>query len=326
MLLYYFLIISLPLAEQWFFAYRVAGLPVDKYLGALVMMYAIFYLISRNIVPRFFASAQSRAYLVFYAIACFSWLTARQSDASNDMIIVYTAHLLFMFTTLALLDSTRKVRISLIMGVVALGVVSQYVLREWRYGLMQYGVVYRPGTVGGGPDVFSASALVFLPVAYFFLKIVRSRWEKILLVGCLGLGVVAVMVAASRGALLGLAATVLVSVARSRRPVRNFIVLTAVLSVTMVAFPNSPLWRALHPGHGDIESTELHKTVWKAGIRMIKRHPLTGVGLGNFKTVVNDYSDRHVNLIAHNTYIEMGAEMGFPGLLAYIALLFFTFR
>jgi len=51
-------------------------------------------------------------------------------------------------------------------------------------------------------------------------------------------------------------------------------------------------------------------------------HPLTGVGAGNFGLLT---AGREDFVVAHNTYIEMAAELGFPGLFAFVAVLGTTF-
>jgi len=50
---------------------------------------------------------------------------------------------------------------------------------------------------------------------------------------------------------------------------------------------------------------------------------LTGVGLGNFRAVALDYqqANEQVQLVAHNSYIEIAAEMGLPALLVFVMLL-----
>ena len=51
-------------------------------------------------------------------------------------------------------------------------------------------------------------------------------------------------------------------------------------------------------------------------------HPLTGVGAGNFGLLT---AGREDFAVAHNTYIEVAAELGFPGLFAFLAVLGTTF-
>jgi hypothetical protein len=67
---------------------------------------------------------------------------------------------------------------------------------------------------------------------------------------------------------------------------------------------------------------------WKAGLRMIAAHPLDGVGIGNFKVLMPRYVDSDVknDTIAHNSYLEVAAEMGIPQLLIFLGIMFFSGR
>ena len=63
---------------------------------------------------------------------------------------------------------------------------------------------------------------------------------------------------------------------------------------------------------------------------MIAAHPILGVGLGNFKPLMLGYLPQGVSMaepsIAHNTYIEFAAELGLPGLLLFLCILYFCYR
>ena len=62
---------------------------------------------------------------------------------------------------------------------------------------------------------------------------------------------------------------------------------------------------------------------WLAGLRMFQAHPLLGVGAGNYDTAYPFYGDvRWPEGLgqAHNYYINVAAETGIIGLLAFLAL------
>ena len=68
---------------------------------------------------------------------------------------------------------------------------------------------------------------------------------------------------------------------------------------------------------------------WQAAIRMAEDAPLFGVGLGNYEIVYDDY--RLVNWEeplghAHNLYLNLLAETGVIGLIAYLAFWVIVFR
>jgi O-antigen ligase len=61
---------------------------------------------------------------------------------------------------------------------------------------------------------------------------------------------------------------------------------------------------------------------------MLSENPIRGVGVGNFGEYLSSYGAAEAASfhVPHNTYLSIGAEMGFPGLLAFIAMLFFSLR
>ena len=73
--------------------------------------------------------------------------------------------------------------------------------------------------------------------------------------------------------------------------------------------------------------------IWKLGLRMVRAHPLEGVGVGQFPEVSADYALQPGTLeradlvfssapkVTHNTYLEIMSEDGIPGFLLFLALL-----
>jgi O-antigen ligase len=102
----------------------------------------------------------------------------------------------------------------------------------------------------------------------------------------------------------------------------------AVAFVVLAMMPQSPVDRMLHPVAGDVESANIRLQLWDAGLEMVRQHPVVGVGLGNFKPSVSRFFPVNADteaLLAHNTYMESLAEMGVPGLLAFLAIFGTTF-
>jgi O-antigen ligase len=66
-------------------------------------------------------------------------------------------------------------------------------------------------------------------------------------------------------------------------------------------------------------------SLWGAAIRMIEDEPLTGIGAGEFDYHYREYTpswlDRFPRGQAHNGWLQMGAQAGLPGILAFTAWL-----
>ncbi len=61
--------------------------------------------------------------------------------------------------------------------------------------------------------------------------------------------------------------------------------------------------------------------IWKDSVRSIIKHPLFGVGMGNFPVVVGeDLAKAKAGSSAHNLYLHIAAEIGIPALLATLYL------
>jgi O-antigen ligase len=192
----------------------------------------------------------------------------------------------------------------------------------------------------GDSNYFATSAVLALPFAFLMVLHCKKRWERLCYGACFALSLIGVTLCQSRGATLALGAAFLYLVVRSRRRVRNLILIGGLVVPLMVFSPTSPLQRFLHPGDDEKESNQAHILAWKAGLRMVVAHPVTGVGLGLFKFSIRRYMDdedelkrealwRHgvsATTIAHNTYLEVAAELGFPTLVIFASILFFVYR
>jgi O-antigen ligase len=181
--------------------------------------------------------------------------------------------------------------------------------------------------VGDG-NYFTTSAVLCLPFALLAVLHCKKRWKRLIYAGFLGVSLLGVTVCASRGGFLALTAALLFLVARSPHRVRNLVLISVVLLPLALFLPTSPLRRLLRPSRIDASNSHSRIMAWKAGMRMIADHPVLGVGLGRFKPLMPQYADKGTttDTIAHNTYIEVAAELGLPSLLVFLAIPFFSYR
>jgi O-antigen ligase len=329
LLIYFFVIMGMPfLRHQFWNAEFGPGLTVTKLAGAICLIYALVYMARRHGIPRYFVTPQSVLMILFFGFAAFSWVSTGWKATTLDLInpiYMYFSTLVFFFITMTIIDSVKRLYWSCMVAVGSVAFASLYMLREWQRGITAYGEGYRPGWVVGDANYFTVAALAVLPIAFELVLVAPSKLQKLYAVGCTLLIFAAVTLGASRGGFLGIVLMVFYLIARSRKPARNLAVVIIVTIPFMVFAPNSPINRFFHPAGGDKESVNKHLIGWEAGLNMIKKHPITGVGFGNYKAEVTRYDksgevrlDPHV---AHNAYLEIAAEMGLPAILVYWSFL-----
>jgi len=69
--------------------------------------------------------------------------------------------------------------------------------------------------------------------------------------------------------------------------------------------------------------------LWKGALRMFKDHPIFGVGFGAFHLLSLEYlagEGFRIKKVAHNIYMQILAEMGVIGIVAFLSILVLAFR
>jgi len=326
-IIFYIMILSLPFVSHPLFGKTIGPLTVEKYIGALCLLYAALHVAVRRRLPPLFSTPQARAFLIFFALATASWLTLGRSPSATTMLAIYGSHLLFLVTTVSIVDSLPRLRWTLLAAVAAMGFVSLYVLRDWQLGSAVYGLSYRPGYVAGDANFFTASVLLCLPVTLVLLWREKNMPVRIFCLVCLVVTLGAITLAASRGGFLGLLVAMTWLLWHSRNRMRNLLLVGLCMGLFLAVSPLSPIERFLHPDNSDTSSVRIHLELWQAGMKIVRDHPLTGIGVGQFKSAVGAYSSvKDLSRLAHNTYLEIAAEMGIPGLILFLATFWFSFR
>ncbi|MFI5072864.1 MAG: O-antigen ligase family protein [Terriglobales bacterium] len=298
-----------------------------KGIGLLCAVYAIFRLASQNRVPRYFGTLRAKLFMVLFTWAMISYAFAGSMRSwASDPAFSYFSFFVLFFITIAVVDTPKRIWWSLMSALAGVAFGALYMLREFQ----KYHSIYqdlRPGAVVGDPNYYTLAALLILPVAYFWLRGLREQFFRLSVIGMFILVSTAIALASSRGGLVGLIAGVGYLVWNSPKRMRNLALLFVLLAVPMAVVPRSPLKRLLHPTSGDQVGAQTREEAWRAGLKMVEAKPLTGIGLGLFKPMLDQYSgDPNFHQIAHNSYLEFAAELGIPALILFLWILWETFR
>jgi putative inorganic carbon (HCO3(-)) transporter len=331
MIIFYFLILVLPLTQHHLWAQFVGDITGIKYIGFACLPYAVLRLVGRRQAPSFFETWQGRLFVALCLLSTLSYLTMGTGKWYVSHWLTYVSLLILFFITLVLVDTLDRLRWVLLTASASLAVASLYVLRDWQTYHNMY-KDYRPGWVVGDPNYFTVNVLLFLPTTFLMIQKSTRRWERWFCLGCFVITLFGVMVSASRGGFLGILAGSLYLILRNKRRIRNVALIGISLAMVVLASPVSPLQRFRNPSQGDKQSADTHIALMYGGIRMMLAHPLFGVGIDNFKrnsrffvTAGEAAQMDNQSRVAHNSYVEIGAEMGIPGLLLFAGMLFSSF-
>lgn len=323
MILYYILVVMAPMPNHPLFDISFAGLSVMKWLGLCCCGYAIVRLMRCKRMPAFLKASEFNWFVVLSALATVSYFTLSKPETLTfSPMAMYFNYLLLLVTTLAVINNFERLRYALLASVAGAAIASLYVIREY-----QASGNMRPGYIAGDSNYFATCTVLVIPAAVYFAKMKGSRWQRWLCMVSLLLIVIAFTLASSRGGLIGLIVAMGYMVLRSGKSRKSALALAALILPLLFLAPSSPLARMLHPSYGDYLGSQIRHDFWIVGLDMIRKHWLTGVGLGNFTafsyTMTQGLGQRHG--MACNTFLELAAELGIPGLIAYCAILFGAF-
>jgi len=326
---YYFLILGMPLSQHHFWAHFAGDFTGIKYVGMACLPYAMVHLSMRGSAPPLFETWQARLFLGLFFVFTVSYVTSPQRGSwVASHWLTDLSFLMLFFITVAIVDSLERLRWVLLTATSSIALASLYVLRDWQLYHSMY-IDYRPGFVVGDPNYFTVNVLLFIPSTFLLAMEPRPRWQRWYCALCFVVTLFGVWVCASRGGFLGIVLSSLWLIVRSKRRARN-LTLVAIAFVAVSLFsPVSPIARFRNPSRGDEQSADTHVALMRGGVRMMLAHPLLGVGLDNFKFNIADFVTPEeakgmdqLRRIAHNSYVEIGAEEGLPGLLLFVGMQF----
>jgi len=218
-------------------------------------------------------------------------------------------------------------------------------------GVMYTGFVLWKGTPGGGGagrmsgfmyyDANDVGMLLVgtLPLIVFMIRSrLASTTGRIAAIVAAALFLITFLGASSRGGFLGLIAVTLYMVWGLRTiPVRVRVSAVGVLAIGMAVFASDDFWTRMATLTNPSEdynwvggSSAGRMEVWKRGVGYMLSNPIFGVGADAFYTAegTSELAQERLAMgmgmkwsAPHNSFVQIGAELGIPGLIAFLMLL-----
>lgn len=328
MIFLYFLLLGMTFYKHRLLDAGEGMFTAVKAAGLAGLFCAMAYTAKRG-VPDYLGTRQAKLFFAMVVMAVLSFLHYGRPPQLEigSPVVIYGSMVVFFLVIVTLVDTPTKLLRCLLTAMASIAFASLYLLREYQVYHSQFANYRPPGKVVGDANYYSLAAMLALPIGFsWFMAEKRKlyRWLLFIFMVPTSLGIA---VSGSRGGVLALATFVAFTILHSRRPIRNAVVLGVLLLPPMLLIPRNPIVRLLKPDLGDNLGKEARIVTWKAGLRMVEDYPIGGIGLGEFKPMMGRYTgNRSMTKLAHNTYLELAAEMGIACLFLYLWMLLETYR
>jgi O-antigen ligase len=187
------------------------------------------------------------------------------------------------------------------------------------------------GPVGGifsNPNDLAMNMVTFLPVAVVFATFRRySTAARLAAAGIAALMLATIVFTKSRGGMIGLAAMIVTLILLGQKIRRGYGITVIIALLAATPFMPASFWARMASITNDqLDKTqftgtrETRRNLMIAGIDTFLERPFTGVGAGQFQNYNPPWRKEQWNE-THNAVIQVAAEMGALGLVAFVFLI-----
>lgn len=256
--------------------------------------------------------------LVLLLTALLSIPGAYNPRESWDAFVEFLKVVLIFIVMVNVVRSGMRLRLLLWVAVAVSIVLSVGALSNYRSGTYALVEGRAGGVIGGmfgNPNYMALQLVTIIPIVAALLLAAKGGVKKLIYGACLILMVGGCVVTFSRGGLIGLFATAAVltwKIGRSQR-------VAGLIAVVLMVVASIALLLGGRLGLGDASAIERQAVLFRS-IRVALRHPLLGIGMNNFHIV----SIRE--LVSHNAYTQVAAELGLVAAAAYIMFMLSPFK
>ena len=289
------------------------------YLVLIAYLYNIF--LSRKI--KIFRIGQEWAFLAILCAIALSSIYAINREVLFGRAFTLLQLLIMYYIIVHLVNDEEKLRnflwIILLTTVLSAGV---SLFQRFQAGGM------RVTGLGRNPNYTSATLILGMGVAGVLFKRARHVFLKYVIILFGGLLMMSFLFTYSRGGLLAFASGIMYVLLYQKNKGKALLVSGILLVIIYIFMPAGFKDRIAGKGEARYSSENRIEQV-RAGLMMIKDHPWFGVGFINFEENYASYVTpvySHEFRGVHNTYVQLAADLGLPGLIFFLWVFFNSWR
>lgn len=187
-------------------------------------------------------------------------------------------------------------------------------------------ITTRVFSVFGNPNILAEYLIMAIPVSVALFWGSRRLIKKLIFLLTSMILAGTLVLTLSRGGWLGFAFGIFVFILLVEK--RLFLLCIPVGVLSLFVLPQSIINRILTIGSLTDSSNAYRIKIWQITTDIIRDHWIAGVGFGYipFKKTYETYIRTMPIFHAHNTYLEIAAELGIVGILLFIILIFVIYK
>jgi O-antigen ligase len=295
---------------------------IPRLVGGVASVAALLHVVHRGRVrPLSWFHVLALLFVLWAGLSDF-WSTDPEATRERFQTYVQLAALVWLIWELAWLPRHQDALLrAYVLGacVAAVGTIHNYMS----------GVSIEPGAarfagLNSNPNELGLTAVLALPMAWYLSLSHPSRRIAWMYQLYLLLGMTAILLTASRGALL--AALVALGIIpwtlgrlRFRTKAALYALAVASLMLAHSFVPEASL-RRIETTSADIETGHFggRGVIWKSAFELVREHPLAGVGAGAFESAITPMLGHRRN--SHATILSVLVEQGVVGLMLFLGM------
>lgn len=252
----------------------------------------------------------------YFVCLCFSAASASHQNIAWDSVIEQSKYFLTFLAGVTLMRSRPEVSAMAWTIVLAQGLVG------WEMNLSYVRGFNQAREVGllGDNNTFAVSLVAVIGPALFLSLFAQSLWKKALAFACSALILHTVLLTFSRGGILSLmvAGAAIFLVMPKRPGYLVAMVLVAALAVRLTGPQVLARFQTTFATADERDySAQSRIDLWRDCYHVMLANPLTGIGPRHWPIVAESYGWPK-GKAAHTFWLEVGAEVGIPGMLSLI--------
>ena len=304
------------------FVNALAVVPFAKITGVLAGVALLASLLSGKVHLR----TEAKLLIALFGYLCLSIPFSDWRGGSFQVVVLsFSKVVVIAIATASAVTTVSRLRRLMLLQTLAMLAMCVAALQVARHSDGGAGRMYGVGNLFADPNDFALNLCIVLPFCVSLLLTCRRWFAKVFWIAAVALILFSIVSTYSRGGFLALMVVIFAMWHRFRMSTRIAI---PILLLVLVGTATS-IFLAGHSyldrmssitNHHDEASAEARQGLLVRSLEISLRHPLFGVGPGQFAQVSGIAHE------THNSYTQLSAEAGMPSLVLFLALIWLTFK